>query len=87
VDSVGCGCHVVRVSGRIFEGLSAFLHRREPCDLYHTALEVQTPEGRYVIEQAPVPDDRGELRGVVGSGAVGLKSAGRFRVFRYENRC
>jgi hypothetical protein len=40
-----------------------------------------------VIEQTPVPDERGELRGVVGGGAVGLRSAGRFRVFRYEIRC
>ena len=83
---LGAGAHVVRISGRIFEGSSAFLHRRERCDLYHAALEVHTPEGRYVIEQTPVPDERGDLRGVVAGGAVGLRSAGRFRVFRYEIR-
>ncbi len=84
---LGAGAHVVHISGRAFEGLSAFLHRRDRCDLYHAALEVLTPEGRYVIEQTPVPDERGELRGAVGGGAVGLRAAGRLRMFRYEIRC
>ena len=45
------------------------------------------PEGRYVIEQAPVRDGRGSERGVVGEGAVGSRIAGRVRLFRYEVRC
>jgi hypothetical protein len=84
---LGAGAHVVRLSGRVFEATSAFLRRRERCDLYHSALEVHAPEGRYVIEQTPVPDADGALRGVVRGGAVGLRSAARFRVFRYEIRC
>lgn len=40
-----------------------------------------------MIEQTPVPDTHGERRGVVGGGAVALKSIGRLRVFRYEIRC
>lgn len=83
---LGAGAHVVRVSGKVFEAVSAFLRRRARCDLYHSALEIRAPEGRYVIEQTPVPDARGRLRGVVAGGAVGLRSAGRFRVFRYEIR-
>jgi hypothetical protein len=84
---LGVGAHVVRISGRVFEGLAAAVQRRERCDLYHAALEVHTPEGRYVIEQTPVPDECGDLRGVVGGGAVGFQSARRFRIFRYEIRC
>jgi hypothetical protein len=44
------------------------------------------PEGRFVIEQAPVPDGEGARRGVAASGAVGTRWAGHFRIFRYEVR-
>ncbi|MGB8860552.1 MAG: hypothetical protein WCC60_14930 [Ilumatobacteraceae bacterium] len=83
---LGAGAHVVRVSGKLFEAASASFRRRERCDLYHSALEVHAPEGRYVIEQTPVPDADGDLRGVVAAGAVGSRAACRFRVFRYEIR-
>ena len=62
------------------------MERRERCDLYHSALEVRVPEGRFVIEQAPAWRDSSE-RGVVAEGAVGSHAAGRFRLFRYEIRC
>jgi hypothetical protein len=83
---LGAGANVVRVSGKLFEAISAFLHRRSPCALYHSALVVDVPEGRYVIEQAPIPDTHGERRGVVAEGPVGMSCAGRFRLFRYEIR-
>ena len=83
---LGAGAHVVRVSGRLFEALSALVQRRAPLDLYHSALEVHVPEGRFVIEQAPVPDLHGDQRGVVAEGAVGTRRAGRWRCFRYEIR-
>lgn len=83
---LGAGAGVVRVSGRLFEALSAFVHRRSRRDLYHSALVVVVREGRYVIEQAPVPDAHGERRGVVAGGPVGMRWAGRFRLFRYEIR-
>jgi len=54
--------------------------------LYHTALQVYVPEGRFVIEQTPVVDVRGGARGVVGEGPVGMRWLGRFRIFRYEIR-
>jgi hypothetical protein len=76
----------VRLNGRAFEAIAARLGRRPRCDLYHSALEVRVPEGRYVIEQAPVRDRNGLQRGVVAEGAVGTRLAGRFRMFRYEVR-
>src|SRR5438067_1805276 len=83
---LGAGAHVVRVTGKLFEAFSAFVRRRERCDLYHSALVVNVPEGRFVIEQAPVPDSDGDERGVVAVGPVGTKWAGHFRLFRYEVR-
>lgn len=83
---LGSGAHVVRVSGKAFEAVSALVQRRERCDLYHSALEVRVPEGRFVIEQTPIPDLHGEQRGVVAEGPVGTRWAGRFRLFRYEIR-
>jgi hypothetical protein len=83
---LGAGGHSVRLNGRAFEAVAARLDRRPPCDLYHSALEVRAPEGRFVIEMAPIPDGNGEERGVVAEGAVGSRWAGRFRIFRYEVR-
>ena len=83
---MGAGAHVVRVSGKLFEAVSAFAQRRGRCDLYHSALEISVPEGRFVIERAPVVDIHGEQRGVVAEGPVGMRCAGRWRLFRYEIR-
>ena len=82
---LGAGGHSVRLNGRIFEWCAARLQRRDRCDLYHSALEVRVPEGRFVIEQAPAWSGSGE-RGVVAEGAVGTRVAGRLRLFRYEIR-
>jgi hypothetical protein len=84
---LGAGGHSVRLNGRVFEAVAARLERRTPCDLYHSALAVRVPEGRFVIEQAPVRDSNGAERGVVAEGVVGSRWAGRFRIFRYEVRC
>jgi len=83
---LGAGQHVVRLSGRLFEAISARVQRRRPSDLYHSALVVVAPEGRFVIEQTPIPDTHGERRGVVLEGPVGSRLAGGFRLFRYEVR-
>ena len=83
---LGAGAHAARVSGTIFEAVSALVQRRPRCRLYHSALEVRTAEGCYVIEQTPVPDGPDEARGVVAGGAVGMQWAGRWRIFRYEIR-
>jgi hypothetical protein len=83
---LGAGGRSVRLNGRVFEAVAARLDRRPRCDLYHSALEVRVPEGRFVIEQAPVRDGNGAERGVVAEGAVGSRWAGRSRIFRYEVR-
>jgi hypothetical protein len=83
---LGAGGHSVRLNGQIFEFLAARLQRRPPCDLYHSALVVRVPEGRFVIESGPVLRGDGEERGVVAGGPVGTRWAGRFRIFRYELR-
>jgi hypothetical protein len=83
---LGAGGHFVRLNGRIYEALAAWAQRRPRCDLYHSALQIEVPEATYVIEQTPVPDLSGAARGVVASGAVGSRWAGRFRIFRYEIR-
>jgi hypothetical protein len=79
---LGAGAHVVRISGKLFEAVSALAERRGRRDLYHSALLVDLPEGRFVIEQAPVPDLHGQERGVVAEGPVATRWAGRFRRFR-----
>jgi hypothetical protein len=83
---LGAGGHFVRLNGRVYEALAARMQRRPACDLYHSALQVELPEGRFVIEQTPVPNLSGKRRDVVAGGAVGSHWAGRFRIFRYEIR-
>jgi hypothetical protein len=82
------GSGLVRVSGRLYETWLARAERRRPLDLYHTALEVRVPEGRYTIENAwPSPDPDLASRGVAVAGPVWSRWLGRHRWFRYEVRC
>jgi hypothetical protein len=83
---LGAGGHSVRLNGRAYAAVVAAFHRRKRRDLYHSALVVYVADGRFVIEQTPVPDGRGRERGVVGEGSVGSRRARRFRIFRYEVR-
>ena len=83
---LGAGGHFVRLNGRVFETVMSRLEHRPACDLYHSALEVRVPEGRFVIEQTPASRGAGAQRGVAAGGAVGARWAGRFRIFRYEVR-
>ena len=76
---------LVRRSGRVFEAISARRERRQPCDLYHSALEVHLDGHLYAVEMTPawgLPKDVD--RGVVATGSVGLAGLGRSRLFRYE---
>jgi hypothetical protein len=84
---LGAGGHSVRVNGQVFEAVAAWLHRRPPCDLYHSALVLHVPNGQFIIEQGPAGRGDGSKRGVVSEGAVGSRLAGRLRLFRYELRC
>lgn len=82
------GSGFVRFNGRVYEALLARRDRRQPLDIYHTALVVEVPEGRYVVETTwPQPDADGESRGVVRSGPVFANWLAFTRVFRYEVRC
>lgn len=83
---LGAGGHSVRLNGRVYEAVAARLERRSARDLYHSALEVRVPAGRFVIEMTPTPHSNGARRGVVAEGAVGSRWAGRCRIFRYEVR-
>ena len=83
---LGAGGHSVKYNGRAYEWIRARIEGRPRYDLYHSALQVELPEARYVIEQAPQPDRSGGGRGVVAEGPVGARWAGRFRLFRYEIR-
>jgi hypothetical protein len=84
---LGAGGWFVRLNGRIYEAVKAYIERRRSLDLYHSALEVRVPEGRFVVENAwPIPDANGRSRGVVVEGPVGSRRIARFRGLRYEVR-
>jgi hypothetical protein len=84
---LGAGARIVRLSGRTYEAVAAAVQRRPRRDLYHSALIADTPDGRTVVEMAPIPDGQGrEARGVVGEGPVGSRLVRQLRVFRYEIR-
>src|SRR5690242_4708832 len=83
---LGAGGHSVRFNGRIYEAVIATIERRNSCALYHSALEVRVPEGRYVIEMTPVVGNGGGDHGVVVGGPVGSRLLGRMELFRYEVR-
>jgi len=54
---LGAGGWFVKLNGRLWEAVQARRERRRPLDLYHTALVVRVPEGRYVVENCwPIPD-------------------------------
>ena len=85
---LGAGGWFVRLNGRIWEAMHALWEHRRPLDLYHTALVVRVPEGRYVVEDCwPIPDADRPARGVLVEGPVGSRRLGRWRTFRYEVRC
>jgi hypothetical protein len=84
---LGAGGHCVRFNGRVFEALQSARQHRQRCDLYHVALIVELDGDRYAIELTPSPNADEASRGVVGTGAVGSRHAGRLRLFRYELRC
>ncbi len=84
---LGAGARSVRFNGKAYEAMTALRERRTRQDLYHSALELVLPDGRFTIEMTPIPDVRGrERRGVVAEGPVGTRWARRFRLFRYEIR-
>jgi len=83
---LGAGGHSVRFNGIAYEAVTSLLRHRPRRDIYHSALRICAPTGRYTIEMTPVPNRRGWERGVVAEGPVGTAWAGRVRIFRYEIR-
>jgi hypothetical protein len=83
---LGAGGHFVRLNGIVYEAIAARFARRPACDLYHSALVVSVPEGRFVIESAPIRAADGAERGVIAEGAVGSRLVGWLPLFRYELR-
>ena len=53
VLAAGAGGWFLLFNGRIWEAIQAPLERRRPLALYHSALEVHLPEGRFVVEAGP----------------------------------
>ena len=83
---LGAGGHVVRWNGRLYEAFAARREHRVAQPLYHSALQLHVAGQRYVIEMAPVWNERTPERGVAGEGPVGTRWLGRSRAFRYEVR-
>lgn len=81
------GSGFVRLNGRIYEAIMSRLEGRDPADLFHTALQVHVPEGRFVVETMwPSPDADTASRGVSVEGPVWGRPLARYRTFRYEVR-
>lgn len=76
----------VRLSGRVYEALSALRDRRTRQDLFHAALVVHLDGVPYAVEMAPAWGLPDVDRGVACVGPVGLAWLGRSRFFRYEVR-
>jgi hypothetical protein len=83
---LGAGGRFVRGNGRLFEALLARHQRRPPRDLYHSALDVQVADARFVIEMAPAWGNDVTDRDVACQGPVGARWIGRSRFFRYQVR-
>src|ERR671925_716732 len=84
---LGAGGHFVRMNGRIYEALAAWRNKRARYKLYHSAMMVTLPSGKFVIEQAwPIPRGDCKLRGVVSEGPVGTRLTRFARFLRYEVR-
>lgn len=84
---LGAGGQFVRLNGKLYEAVQSLVQRRPRLDLYHSALVVCMPEGRFTIECAWVSSTNAHERGVVAAGPVGSAWAGRLSIFRYEVRC
>jgi hypothetical protein len=79
---LGAGGRFVRLNGLAFEAMAAHFQHRGRADLYHSASGSRS--------RGPVRDRAGSglgmsgERGVVAEGPVGIRAAGRLRLFRYS---
>jgi hypothetical protein len=52
---LGAGGHFVRFNGAVYEAVMALMQHRPRRDLYHSALVITLPIGRFTVEITPVP--------------------------------
>jgi hypothetical protein len=78
---------VARHGATFYELIDALVTRRDRRDLYHSALRVRVPHQAVVIEMTHLARECADERGVIAEGPVGVRSAARWRVCRYEIRC
>src|SRR4029450_6882272 len=83
---LGAGGYGVRLSGKLYETLKALVERRPRRDLYPSARQSWLPEDRFVIECAAILNLRGEERGVVAGGPVGMSWRARSGALRPDTR-
>ncbi|HET7901563.1 MAG TPA: hypothetical protein VFL59_10280 [Candidatus Nanopelagicales bacterium] len=83
----GASLPTVRVSGAIYETITAAREHRPRLALYHAALEVETDARSYVLEMTPAWGPAHQPGAAVAGGPVGTRALGRSRLFRYEVHC
>ena len=86
---LGADGRVIKPVGIAYEALAARVASRRRFDLYHAALEVRTPEARFVVEAMPSVFGRAARAGggVIADGPMAVPHARRFGLLRYELRC
>ena len=86
---LGAGGRLIRPVGIAFEAFTARAASRRRLDLYHAALEVRTPEARFVIDAMPSLLGAAARAGggVIAEGPMAVRHRRRFGLFRYELRC
>jgi hypothetical protein len=74
-----------RASLRCWEAFEAARARRPRVTLFHSALKLGLETGTFTLELTPA--FLGGSAPPLTTGAVGLRAAGRLRLFRYQLRC
>jgi hypothetical protein len=79
---VGAGTRVQRASLVLYEALAAAVSRRPRVALVHAGVKLGLDRRRYTFELMPAPPGPNPDREVTGP--VGVRLAGRLRIFRYR---
>jgi len=82
---VGAGTHFQRASLIAYDWLLAHIARRPRAAFVHAALKVRLEGRTHTLELMPVP--RRQETAPLITGPVGLRIAGRLRMFRYQLLC
>jgi len=78
---VGAGTRFQKASLLLYETVAAWVTRRPRGQLLHAALKIGVDGRHYTLEVTPAP--AGPNNGEV-TGPVGIRAAGRLRLFRYQ---